>query len=256
MHQSRIEIPLTASEWQSLLDQDRIRAQRRYLYHVVLISDPTSAFRSSVGAFQQVAKRTPSHFLASASKQLPELLSSPIDEVWHTLTKRPYEHHNPYIQFIGPEVLLQRIAQNVRILNVQAQQTGMALLAPGIKTTRASLKQMINRLVENPSPEKRNDGAEYAHIRARWQLEVATLAIVLEELSLENRPFAVQATDFQSSLAPYLNEQEWSTLLHSNPHVAQQQYQLLLDEQTHNTEHTPFNLGESIAAFRALSETH
>ncbi|MEM8535455.1 MAG: hypothetical protein AAGF95_31785 [Chloroflexota bacterium] len=253
MYQSRIEIPLIASEWQSLLDQDPMRAQRRYLYHVMLVSDPTSLFRPSIGAFQQIARRTPYHFLARASKRLPALLSSPIDEVWYDLSKHSYEHHNSYLQFTGPQVILQQIAHNVRILNAQAQQAGMALFTSSTKTTRASLKQMINRLVEHPAPEKRNDGTEHARIRAHWQLEVARLAIILEELSLEDRLLVVRATDFQSSLTPYLNEQDWSALLYSKPHVAHQQYQLLVDEQKQGTENIPFNLGESIAAFQAVS---
>ena len=255
MHQSRMEAPLTSGEWQRLLDQDAIRAHRRYLYHVMLVADLTSPFRSSVGAFQQVAERTPYHFLTRASKRLPALLSSPIDEVWQDLSKHPYEHHNPYLQFIGPGVILRRIAHNVQILNEQAQQDGIALFASTTKTTRASLKQMINRLVENPVPEKRDNGGGTARIRALWQLEVATMAVVLEELSLENYPLAVQATDFQSALTPYLNEQDWSALLQSKPLVAHEQYQLLLDEQKRNTPNMPFNLGESIAAFRAISGT-
>ncbi|NOK63256.1 MAG: hypothetical protein GFH27_549325n36 [Chloroflexi bacterium AL-W] len=252
MHQNNTETPLTTAEWQLLLDQDALRARRRYFYHVVLVANPNSPFRSSIAAFQHLTERTPNHFLSRAAKLLPQLLSSPIQHVWQDMTTQPYNHHNPYLHFSGPGVILQRIAHNIGILNEQAQQSGLAFFATPTQTARTSLKHMINRLVENPTPEKTDHKTDHTRLRTSWQLEVATLAIVLEELTLDH-PLMVQATDFQSSLDPYPDESEWGALLHANPQTAHQQYHALLDEQTRHTDSIPFNLGESIAAFRAIS---
>jgi hypothetical protein len=89
-----LEEPLSEAIWQTRINQHSVYAQRRYRYHTRLLAYGYGAFAPSLATFQQITRRAPDRFNATALASLQHVTAvSHADaaiNLWTFFTNQPY----------------------------------------------------------------------------------------------------------------------------------------------------------------------
>lgn len=260
VHNHEMEQPLTMQEWQELLRVDGRRAGRRYLHQVSLASEDSSALHRSIALFQYCTRRQPHQYLKRALELAQHLVERPLDApISHQHVVLRESQGNPYLDFVSPTTLLHHVDSLWRIVASQCQVSNVSFLHTLRRFPKPADTVTFRNFVEDYlSPKTQHGRAKINTFDQRLQRTIpsliARLAIILEEHAHGELSDDVQPGDFSSLLLPYPNETMWQELLARDGAAARQHFYTLKLIQAQVGLSLSFHLGESLAAYCALTQ--
>lgn len=213
------EPPLTVEEWRPYIGRDPARARRRYCHQARLaLEGRVEPLLESVTNFQQLTGRDPARFLDRARALARQRRSS-----WFKKT---------------PEAQARKLWQAVTDRPYPLDDAYNSFAGPLALCNSIARTLEMDRELRLPRSER----------------TLQLLAIAIEEANFsEPLPEGFVSAE-PSVLAPYPDEAGWRRLFAADPNAARRRFANLQLANAKMGTYQAFNLGESQAAFRAISQ--